>query len=262
MLLLAACFILLSPLQDRPALPSIDSPAPSTEQTTPASPGNWRVTLEGGSLWTSRNDVRIPGDTGTKFSLLDLTGEGAWPVGRVSIEHDLNERHGLRLSYVPIRTNGTGTLQGPTNFDGTTFAAGAANARYTFDTYRLGYRYRFWTSDAWEWKAGASLLVRDAALEVSQGGLNARNTDLGVVPLFNVMGEWNFADRWTAIFDLEGAAAPQGRAVDATLQLGYDIDERTRVALGYRTIEGGADNDSVFTFAWIHAAVVSVRWAW
>jgi hypothetical protein len=30
------------------------------------------------------------------------------------------------------------------------------------------------------------------------------------------------------------------------------------VAFGYRTIEGGADVDQVYTFAWINAAVVRV----
>ena len=32
--------------------------------------------IEGGSLWATRNDVKIPPETGTRFTLLDLTGKG------------------------------------------------------------------------------------------------------------------------------------------------------------------------------------------
>ena len=34
--------------------------------------------------------------------------------------------------------------------------------------------------------------------------------------------------------------------------------ERWTVAAGYRTIEGGADNEDVYTFAWLHSVVASV----
>lgn len=220
----------------------------------------FRLELEGGALWTSRNDVRIPGTTGTQFSLMDLTGTGPWPVGRVTVEYDINERHGLRLLYAPIRTDGTGTLSQETTFAGTTFDAGLASARYRFDTYRLGYRYRFWDSDDWSWKGGVTALIRDASIQVSQGAQSAEDTDLGVVPLFNLTGVRRLSEEWSAILDIEGAAAPAGRAVDAALKLSYRFDDRTEVAIGYRTIEGGADNDSVYTFAWTHAAVVSIGW--
>jgi len=221
-----------------------------------------RLTLEAGALWTSRNDVRIPGDSGTRFALDDLTGGGAWPVGRVTYEIDLDERHGLRLLYAPIRTDGRGALSKPVDFAGTSFAAGPAEARYVFDTYRLGYRYRFFRSPRWDWRAGVTLLARDAEVEVQQGGASARDTDFGLVPLVNLTGEYAIDERWTAVLDVEGAGAPQGRAVDAAITLGYDLEDDLRLSFGYRTIEGGADNDSVYTFAWIHQAVVSLRWSW
>ena len=34
------------------------------------------VEVEGGAFWFSENDVQIPGDSGTRFSLLDLTSKG------------------------------------------------------------------------------------------------------------------------------------------------------------------------------------------
>lgn len=259
-MLLAAALLLGGQASDLPSAAPMKEIGIVSIEIDPA-PLRWRITAEAGGLWTTRNDVRIPGDSGTRFSLTDLTDEGAWPVARLTIEHDLDERHGLRLLYAPVRTDGTGVLAGPTDFAGQTFAAGSARGEYRFDTWRLGYRYTFHDSEAWQWKVGGTLLVRDAAIELRQGALRARDTDLGLVPLLNLTGEWRFAERWAAVLDLEGAAAPQGRAVDLALTAGYDLDERTRLSFGYRTIEGGADNDSVFTFAWIHQVVVSVRWS-
>ena len=217
----------------------------------------WRVELEGGALWSSRNDVQVPGNTGTRFSLLDLTGEGAWPVGRITVEWDVAEKHGLRLLYAPIRTDGTGTLGQPTSFDGVNFATGQATGKYRFDTYRLAYRYRFWSNEHWNWRVGLTGLIRAASIEVSLGNLSARKTNVGFVPLISLTGTWRFAARWSALLDVEGAAASQGRAFDVALKLGYDVNERSRLSFGYRTIEGGADGDEVFSFAWLHAAVVS-----
>ena len=41
--------------------------------STPA--GELDLQLESGNVWFSRNEVRIPGDDGTKFDLRDLTGD-------------------------------------------------------------------------------------------------------------------------------------------------------------------------------------------
>ena len=39
----------------------------------------WEIELEAGPVWQSRNDVQIPNDdTGTRFSLVDLAGNGPW----------------------------------------------------------------------------------------------------------------------------------------------------------------------------------------
>ncbi|MBU1692397.1 MAG: hypothetical protein KKC51_00370 [Verrucomicrobia bacterium] len=48
-----------------------------------------------------------------------------------------------------------------------------------------------------------------------------------------------------------------GRGVDAVLKAQCDFDSGWYVAAGYRTLEGGADNDDVYTFAWLHYALVA-----
>ncbi len=51
-----------------------------------------------------------------------------------------------------------------------------------------------------------------------------------------------------------------GRAEDVALKIGYRVDARWTAAVGYRMVEGGADNDEGYTFAWLHCAVASVRY--
>jgi hypothetical protein len=37
------------------------------------------------------------------------------------------------------------------------------------------------------------------------------------------------------------------------------VGDRWTVAAGYRMVEGGADVAAVYTFAWLHSVVLSVR---
>ena len=62
------------------------------------------VELEGGGVWQSKNDVQIPKSSqGTRFSLLDVAGEGPWPVGRLYLTWNISPRHGLRALAAPLQ---------------------------------------------------------------------------------------------------------------------------------------------------------------
>ena len=215
--------------------------------------------VEGGALWQNRNDVRIPGDSGTRFSLADLIGEGEFPVGRVTADWDVDERHALRLVLAPIEVDGTGTLSQPTDFAGATFAAGVpTEGVYEFNSYRLGYRYTFLHTEHWRLRVGGTLFVRDAQVKLSQAGVSASDSDTGLVPLANFAAEVYPSRPVRIVAELDGLAAPQGRAFDFSLKGHLDLNDRCSVSLGYRTIEGGADNDDVFSFAWLNAVVAGI----
>jgi hypothetical protein len=57
---------------------------------------------------------------------------------------------------------------------------------------------------------------------------------------------------------MDALAGGPGRAVDASVKLYADVGDRWSVAAGYRTVEGGADVDEVYNFAWLHYAVASL----
>jgi hypothetical protein len=219
----------------------------------------WRIEFEGAAVWQSRNDVAIPGDTGTRFDLTDLTGKGPFPGGRVTLDWQFAPRHRLRAMVAPLEFSGTGRLDRPVRFAGRRYAAGIpTEATYRFNSYRLGYHYTLLQSRRWTVRVGAAAKIRDAKIELSQGAKTSRDTDLGFVPLLHADATYRISPRWWATADVDGLGAPQGRAIDLALKLHFRLDHRCDLAVGYRTIEGGADNDSVYTFAWLHQAVVSI----
>jgi hypothetical protein len=234
--------------------------------SAPAAPSGERrafaVELEGGVLWQTRNDVAVPGDDGTRFALDELTGSGPFPAARLYATWSPAERHELRLLLAPLSVSGEGELDEEVSFAGETFAPGVpTDATYRFDSYRLTYRYLFHDGERWDWRVGVTAKLRDAEIELEQGGTSASKTDTGFVPLLHVAGDWHFAPGWRMSLDLDGAASPQGRAFDLALKGYWTIREGLDLGLGYRTVEGGADNDEVYTFSWFQQVVVSLRWA-
>lgn len=220
-----------------------------------------QIELEAGPVWQSRNDVAIPGDTGDQFALDDLAGAGPFPYGRIIVDWNIAQRHSVRALVAPLELSGTDTLDRSVSFDGTTFAAGQrTKATYKFNSYRLTYRYLLGCGCDWSFHVGVTAKIRDAKIELQQGDLSARNTDLGFVPLLHLGFEKRLSKRWRFAADFDGAAAPQGRAFDLAAKLYYDVDDHWSLGMGYRMIEGGADNDTVFTFAWLHQAVFSVAY--
>lgn len=215
--------------------------------------------LETGATWQSRNDAAIPGDTGTHFSLVRLMGVGPTSHERVTLTTGLHERNGWRFVVAPLTIRGTGTLDHGVAFGGEAFAAGVpTQGTYRFNSYRGTYWKRIHRDAVSEWRAGITLKIRDARIALRQGATAASSYDLGVVPLLYAGGEVRLAPRWRLMAEIDGLAAPQGRAFDLGVQMAYDIAPGWALALGYRTLEGGASNRRVYTFAWLNYATASV----
>ena len=218
--------------------------------------------LEGGATWQSYNDVQIPNDpSGTRFSLAELAGSGPWRAGRIYVTWNLSDRHAVRLLVAPFSASATGLPSTPLGFAGAQYkAADPTAATYTFNSYRLSYRWRFHAGDRLTAWTGLTAKVRYATVALEQGATRSRKDDLGFVPLLHLATEWRFSPDWTLSLDADALAGGPGRAVDASLKLGYELSDGWSVRAGYRAVEGGADVDSVYNFAWLHSAVVSLAW--
>ena len=177
----------------------------------------------------------------------------------MTIGWDIRQRHSLKFVAAPLRVTGSGTFNQTVTFAGSTFAAGTSTeGSYKFDTYRLTYRYKFLDKSNWRLRAGATLLLRDAEIELEQNGFKTSDSNFGIVPLLSLAADWSLTDRWVAILDFDGLAGGPGRAFDVAIKLQYDLTDRWRSGAGYRILEGGADNDEVYNFAWFNYVFFSV----
>ena len=217
--------------------------------------------VEAAIVAATRNDVQIPGDSGTRFSLVDDLSIGASPAFRVRAGVRIADRHLVTALYAPLSVNATGTLDRDLSFAGATFAAGTPLlAVYRFDSYRLTYRYSFVRNETLELAAGATGKIRDAEIALYGGTESGSKTNTGFVPLLNLHLEWRpGAGDFGVLFDADALAAPQGRAEDVLLAVTWAARDGVDLYAGYRTLEGGADNDEVYNFSWLHYGAVGMR---
>ena len=73
-----------------------------------ADQNKFSIEIEGGPVWQSRNDVRIPNDTGTKFSMRDIQGSGPFAAARVYFDYAFRPKHEFRVLAAPLSVTATG----------------------------------------------------------------------------------------------------------------------------------------------------------
>lgn len=226
---------------------------------SPAAAGEIRASLEGGAAWQTRNDFRIPGDEGTLVELADYD-RGPVPAFRATLTWDLTSHQSLRLLAAPLRFETTFVPDAPITFQDLVVPAGQpTDATYVFNSYRLTWYWRFLPGEKWSFRLGATLNVRDAEIGLSGAPGSSTKDDLGVVPLLYAYVRYQATERFALEFEADALASPQGRAEDVSLKGVFRVSDRVELDLGYRLVEGGADNDEVYTFAFLHYAVAGVR---
>jgi hypothetical protein len=210
------------------------------------------VDLETGVAWAGMNDVRIPGDGGTEFSLTDDLEASAVPYYRIRVGAVLGGRHTIFGFYTPVRIVSRGRFSEDVVFDGVTFPAGSSvTATYRFDSPRLTYRYGLVRSARWEVDVGATAKIRDAEIAL-QGEQYAAKANTGFVPLLSFRAAWRVGPAVSVVLDGDALASSQGRAEDVSLALEARLRDGVHARAGYRILEGGADNDEVYNFALVH----------
>lgn len=215
--------------------------------------------IESGVVGSGYNDVRIPGDTGTKFSLSDDLSTDSRAFFRARLDYVFNDRHTISALYAPLTLKAEGELASPVVFEGEEFPAGThVEGTYTFNSYRLTYRYTFTRGDRLEAGLGFTAKIRDALVRIEGGGLSAEKTNVGFVPLLNFRLAWTLSERIGLLLEGDALAAPQGRAEDVVAAVLIDATDDVTLRLGYRIVEGGADNDEVYNFALLNYASAGV----
>jgi len=219
------------------------------------------IDLETGLFFTGYNDVRIPGNNGTLFSFKDDLESKTEFFYRVRLNYTINARHTISLLYAPLETKSMGRLSNDILFEGAVFPANTEiTGDYKFNSYRLTYRYDIVKKPKIEFGLGFTAKIRDARIALSSPGLTAEKINIGFVPIINFRLFWNIDNKFGLLLEGDALAAPQGRAEDVLFAATYTLSDRFKIRAGYRILEGGADNDEVYTFSLFHYAAVGLSY--
>lgn len=215
------------------------------------------IDLETGPVFTGYNDVRIPGDQGTFFSLKDDLKSKTKIVYRLRASYTIKSRHTISLLYAPLETKSEGSITNDIFFKGKVFPAHTELiGTYKFNSYRLTYRYDIVQKPRFAFGLGFTAKIRDAKIALSSPGLLSEKTNVGFVPILNFRLLWKLDDRFGLLLDGDALAAPQGRAEDVLIAATYKLSGNFGIRAGYRILEGGAENDEVYNFALFNYASV------
>ena len=219
------------------------------------------IDLETGAVFTGYNDVRIPGDNGTFFSLKEDLKPQTEFFYRIRFNYTIKSRHTFSLLYAPLEIKSEGTVKKEILFEGISFPANVSlEGIYQFNSYRLTYRYRLIHKPKFELGLGFTAKIRDAKIALLSNGLSSEKTNTGFVPIINFRVLWNIDESFGLQLEGDALAAPQGRAEDVSFTATYKISDKLRIRGGYRILEGGADNEEVYNFALFHYALTGISY--
>jgi hypothetical protein len=219
------------------------------------------IDFETGSVFTGYNNVQVPGNLGTRFSLKNDLIPKAEFFYRVRLNYTIKSRHTISLLYAPLETKSEGSVTNNIFFEGVLFPANTKLiGTYKFNSYRLTYRYAIVQKTNFEFGLGLTAKIRDAKIALSSSALVSEKANVGFVPIINFRLLWNIDDTFGLLLDGDALAAPQGRAEDVQIAVTYKFSDNVSVRAGYRILEGGAENDVVYNFALLHYASVGLSY--
>jgi hypothetical protein len=219
------------------------------------------IDFETGSVFTGYNDVRIPGDKGTLFSLKNDLKAKTKIFYRLRASYTFNSRHTISLLYAPLETQSEGVAAKDIFFEGEVFPSNSQlKGTYKFNSYRITYRYDIVQKPRIIFGLGFTAKIRDAGISLSSAGITAEKTNVGFVPIINFRLSWKIDDQFGLLLDGDALAAPQGRAEDVLIAATYKFSDNFGIRAGYRILEGGANNDKVYNFALFHYASVGISY--
>ncbi|MBN1150624.1 hypothetical protein JXA84_05320 [candidate division WOR-3 bacterium] len=213
----------------------------------------YEIDFEAGMAFTGYNDVRIPGNSGTLFSLQDDLSPDATFFTRLRFSRQLGERHFISLLFAPLRIKAVGAPNRDILYEGEVFERGVPlTGNYRFDSYRITYRYEFYDNGRFSAGAGLTGKIRDAEIRLTDGAKEASKKNTGFVPLVNFRLDFSLGRQVDLVMDGDALAAPQGRAEDIFFGVLYSPADDLGFKAGYRVLEGGADNDEVYNFTLVN----------
>jgi len=208
------------------------------------------VDVETGSVMTGYNDIRIPGDLGTLFSLKDDLKSKTKIFYRLRASYTLQSRHTISLLYAPLEIKSAGRVTYKISFNGVLFDADTdLNSIYKFHSYRLTYRYHLISQTKIILDLGFTAKIRDANVHLYSTKQTTESTSIGFVPIINFNFNWNINEAWDLHLNGDALVTPQGRAGDIQLAITYQCSDPINIRMGYRILEEGTDTATALSYS-------------
>jgi len=200
------------------------------------------------------------GKSGTYINYVSEGGQDVlFPVSRLSLELEINEKHTVTLLYQPLRLETTALLKRDLIIDELAFPANTGvNFLYNFPFYRLSYTKELMPeNEKIDFALGASLQIRNATIsfESTNGSLFRSNRDIGPVPALKFRTRYHLNDVTYTEIEADGFYAPisylngsdnevVGAILDASLRQGIKVTDEVGAFLNLRYLGGGAVGSS------------------
>jgi hypothetical protein len=215
----------------------------------------FRAVAELGFLSVLDHKVQFS-QNGTYFDYRKSGGQDVlFPVSRLSIEMDWNDRNTLVFLYQPLRLETQVLLKEDLIVDDLTFPANTGvDLLYNFPFYRLSYLRKLkLNSEKYELAIGATLQIRNATIsfESTDGTRFRTNRDVGLVPALKLRTRAFLSESFYLALEADGIYAPvsylngsdnevEGAILDASLRAAYQLTDPVWAFLNLRYLGGGA----------------------
>ena len=220
------------------------------------------IDLETGVVVTGKNDIRIPNDFGTLFSLKNDLKAQIKIFYRLRATCRLLSRHTISLLYAPLKISSLGQSSNGLLFNDVLFDTNSViKSLYKFNSYRLTYRYDVITQNNIFFGIGLTAKIRDAYICLYSNKQTSTRKDIGFVPLINFDLLWKINDPLGIILNGDALFLSRGRAADIQLAITYRFSDSTKIRIGYRMLEGGTNSASSYTFAFFHYASLGFNYS-
>jgi hypothetical protein len=211
--------------------------------------------LEMGAVFTGRNDVKIPSRYGTNFSLRGSLHSPPEFFYRTKVGA-AGKRYAVYFLNAPLDIEARGQTSRFINFNNCIYPPGfKLKSHFVFNSYRLTYRYNIIADKNIALGLGLTAKLREAHISMETLGISRRRRDVGFVPLVNISLTLKLDKKLSLAIDADALAAPQGRAEDVSTAIQLHLTKNLTYRIGYRMLEGGAKNSSVYTFSMFHYAL-------
>ena len=208
------------------------------------------VDVETGSVMTGYNDIRIPGDLGTLFSLKDDLKSKTKIFYRLRASYTLQSRHTVSLLYAPLEIKSAGRVPNKISFNGVLFDANTdIKSIYKFNSYRFTYRYHLISQTKIILDLGFTAKIRDANVHLYSTKQTTESTSIEFVPIINFNFNWNINEAWDLHLNGDALVTPQGRAGDIQLAITYQCSDPINIRMGYRILEEGTDTATALSYS-------------